>query len=191
MDSVKLSILIPSTHSRMDMTMKLTDRLLDQIEFNDLLGVVEVVTLWDDGAKSIGTKRNELIQMAKGDYVCFVDSDDDISSDYVERLMEGINLGVDCCSLKGCITWDGKNPEIFEHSLRYSEYKTTENPIKYERFPNHLNCIKKSLVFDIKYPEISHGEDTDWATQVFKAGVLKTEHYIDSVIYHYKFITNK
>jgi glycosyltransferase involved in cell wall biosynthesis len=175
----------------MDMTMKLTDRLLDQIEFNDLLGVVEVVTLWDDGAKSIGTKRNELIQMAKGDYVCFVDSDDDISSDYVERLMEGINLGVDCCSLKGCITWDGKNPEIFEHSLRYSEYKTTENPIKYERFPNHLNCIKKSLVFDIKYPEISHGEDTDWATQVFKAGVLKTEHYIDSVIYHYKFITNK
>ncbi len=191
MDSVKLSILIPSTHSRMDMTMKLTDRLLDQIEFNDLVGVVEVVTLWDDGAKSIGTKRNELIQMAKGDYVCFVDSDDDISSDYVERLMEGINLGVDCCSLKGCITWDGKNPEIFEHSLRYSEYKTTENPIKYERFPNHLNCIKKSLVFDIKYPEISHGEDTDWATQVFKAGVLKTEHYIDSVIYHYKFITNK
>jgi glycosyltransferase involved in cell wall biosynthesis len=191
MDSVKLSILIPSTHSRMDMTMKLTDRLLDQIEFNDSVGVVEVVTLWDDGAKSIGTKRNELIQMAKGDYVCFVDSDDDISSDYVERLMEGINLGVDCCSLKGCITWDGKNPEIFEHSLRYSEYKTTENPIKYERFPNHLNCIKKSLVFDIKYPEISHGEDTDWATQVFKAGVLKTEHYIDSVIYHYKFITNK
>lgn len=191
MDSIKLSILIPSTHSRMDMTMKLTDRLLDQIEFNDLVGVVEVVTLWDDGAKSIGTKRNELIQMAKGDYVCFVDSDDDISSDYVERLMEGINLGVDCCSLKGCITWDGKNPEIFEHSLRYSEYKTTENPIKYERFPNHLNCIKKSLVFDIKYPEISHGEDTDWATQVFKAGVLKTEYYIDSVIYHYKFITNK
>ena len=191
MDSVKLSILIPTLASRQEQCLTLVDSLLDQVEFNDLVGQVEIITQYDSGEKSIGTKRNELIQKAKGEYVCFVDDDDNVSKDYVKLLMEGINLGVDCCSLKGCITWDGKNPEIFEHSLRYSEYKTTENPIKYERFPNHLNCIKKSLVFDIKYPEISHGEDTDWATQVFKAGVLKTEHYIDSVIYHYKFITNK
>lgn len=194
MDSIKLSILIPSTHSRMDMTMNLTDILLDQIEQGGYTDIVEVVTLWDKGEKSIGTKRNELIQMAQGEYVAFFDSDDTPSSNYITELMKGISLGVDCCSLKGVITWDGINPELFEHSLKYKEYKTNtigSSAIRYERFPNHLNCIKKSLIFGIKFPEISHGEDTDWATQVFNAGVLKTEYYIDSVIYHYKFVSNK
>lgn len=194
MDSIKLSILIPSTHSRMDMTMNLTDILLDQIEQGGYTDTVEVVTLWDKGEKSIGTKRNELIQMAQGEYVAFFDSDDTPSSNYINELMNGISLGVDCCSLKGVITWDGTNPKLFEHSLKYKEYR--ENtigamPITYERMPNHLNCIKKSLIFDIKFPEISHGEDTNWSYQVFNAGVLKTEYYIDSVIYHYKFVSNK
>lgn len=188
---MKLSILIPTTHSRMEMTMSLVDSLLDQIEAGNYIGLVEVVTLWDMGEKSIGQKRNELVQMAKGEYFCFVDSDDKVSSLYIESLMDGIEKGVDCCSLRGIITWDKKNPQFFEHSLMYNEYRTTENAITYERYPNHLNCVKKSLVFDIKFPDINHGEDTDWATQVHKAGVLKTEHYIDSVLYHYDFITTK
>ena len=194
MDSIKLSILIPSTHSRMDMTMNLTDILLDQIEKGDYTDIVEVVTLWDKGEKSIGTKRNELIQMAQGEYVAFFDSDDTPSSNYITELMKGISMGVDCCSLKGVITWDGTNPELFEHSIRYKEYKTNtigSSAIRYERFPNHLNCIKKSLIFDIKFPEVNHGEDTDFAHKVFDSGVLKTEYYIDSVLYHYKFLTNK
>ena len=194
MDLVKLSILIPTLASRQDQCLTLVDKLLDQVEYNNLVGQVEIITQYDQGEKSIGTKRNELIQKAQGEYVCFIDDDDEVSKDYIVKLMEGISKGVDCCSLKGVITCDGNNPELFEHSLKYSEYKTNTigaTPIRYERFPNHLNCIKKSLIFDIKFPEISHGEDTDWATQVFNAGVLKSEHYIDSVIYHYKFITNK
>lgn len=189
-----LSILIPTLASRQEQCLTLVDKILDQVEENNLIGRVEVVTLYDRGEKSIGTKRNELIQMAKGKYVCFVDDDDEVSSDYIKCLFDGINKDVDCCSLKGVITWNGINPELFEHSLKYSSYKTNTigaTPIRYERFPNHLNCIKKSIIFDIKYPEISHGEDTDWATKVFNSGVLKSEHYIDSVIYHYKFISDK
>lgn len=187
-----LSILIPTLASRAEKCLTLVDSILDQVERNRLIGQVEVVTLYDEGQKSIGTKRNELIQMAKGEYVCFVDDDDRISSNYIYLLMQGIDKGVDCCSLRGVITFDGANPCIFEHSLKYREYKTKDGEaVKYERMPNHLNCIKKELIFDIKFPEISHGEDTDWAHKVSDAGVLKTEHYIDSVLYHYDFITSK
>lgn len=194
MDSIKLSILIPTLASRQEQCLSLVDTLLDQVESGGYTGLVEVVTLYDKGEKSIGTKRNELIQMSKGEYIAFFDDDDVPSSNYINELMSGISLGVDCCSLKGVITWDGSNPKLFEHSLKYKEYR--ENtigamPITYERMPNHLNCIKKSLIFDIKFPEISHGEDTNWSYQVFNAGVLKTEYYIDSVIYHYKFVSNK
>lgn len=186
-----LSVLIPTLQSRQDKCLTLVDKLLDQVEQQNAIGLVEVVTLYDRGEKPIGTKRNELIEMAKGEYICFIDDDDEVSQNYIKNLLEGIEKGVDCCSLKGVITWDGINPEIFEHSLKYKAYATTNNTVKYERFPNHLNCIKKSLVFDIKFPEISHGEDTDWATKISNANVLKTEYYIDEIMYHYLFKTNK
>ena len=174
------------------MTMQLVDGFLDQIEQGNYTGLVEVVTLYDKGEKSIGTKRNELVQMAKGKYVCFVDSDYSIANNYIDLLMEGIEKDVDCCSLRGVITWDGANPEVFEHSIRYDAYKTNVTGFpRYERFPNHLNCIKKSIANQITYPEINHGEDTDFAHKLYASGLIKSEHYIDAVLYHYKFITNK
>lgn len=186
------SILIPSTHSRMDMTMSLVDRLLDQIEAGNYIGLVEVITLYDKGEKSIGTKRNELVQMAKGTHLAFVDSDDDIVSNYIDLNMEGISLGVDCCSLRGVITWDGQNPQTFEHSTKYNEWKTNDTgAITYERYINHLNCVKKSIANQINYEDISFGEDKKWSDKLRESGLIKTEHYIDSVLYHYKFITNK
>jgi len=193
MDSVKLSILIPTLASRQEQCLTLVDSLLDQVEFNGLVGQVEIITQYDSGEKSIGTKRNELIQKAKGEYVCFVDDDDNVSKDYVKLLMEGINLGVDCCSLKGVITWDGVKPEIFEHSTKYTEWKTNEGlePVRYERYINHLNCVKKSIAYQIKYNEINFGEDKMWSEELQKSGLIKSEYYIDSILYHYLFKTNK
>lgn len=187
-----LSILIPTLASRQDQCLSLVDTLLDQVERANLIGLVEIITQYDEGQKSIGTKRNELIQKAKGKYVCFVDDDDSISINYIDLLMQGIEKDVDCCSLRGIITWDGESPEIFEHSIKYNAYKTNDTGFpKYERYPNHLNCIKKSIANQIQYPEISHGEDTDFATKLYQSGLIKTEHYIDSVLYHYQFKPNK
>lgn len=189
---MKLSILIPTTESRRNMTMELVDKILDQIERGNYIGIVEVVALYDNGEKSIGAKRNELVRLSKGEYVCFVDSDDDLATNYIDLVMDGIELGVDCCSLRGVITWDGENPQIFEHSIKYNEWKTNDlGAIKYERFINHLNVVKKSIASQIKFQEISHGEDRIWSESLQKSGLIKTEHFIDSVIYHYLFLTNK
>jgi len=187
-----LSLLIPTLSSRTEQCLSLVDMLLDQVERGNYIGLVEVVTLYDGGEKSIGTKRNELIQMAKGKYVAFIDDDDTIAVNYIDLIMEGIAHDVDCCSLRGVITWNGENPELFEHSIRYGAYSTTSNEIRYERYPNHLNTInRKSIANQFQYPEVSHGEDTEFATKVFQSGLIKTEHYIDAVLYHYKFLTNK
>lgn len=143
---------------------------------------------------SIGKKRNDLLQSATGDYVSFIDDDDRVSIYYLPHIYYGILKGVDCCSLLGEITEDGKNPQLFEHSIKYKEYKTNTiigNRIKYERFPNHLNCIKSSIAKQFKFPEKNHGEDTDWATQIFKSGLIKTEHYIPEIIYYYDYRSKK
>jgi len=189
MDSPKLSILIPHKEDRYALLKGILGRLIDQRNELGANLTVEILVNADD--LTIGEKRNKLLKIAEGDYVCFIDDDDDISDDYIKLLLEGINKNVDCCSLRGVITFDGETPEVFEHSIKYKEYKTTDNDIMYERYPNHLNCIKSSIAKQFSFLAINHGEDTDWATQIFNSGLLVHEHFIDKVIYHYKYITNK
>ena len=180
---MKLSILICGLVSRNDTYALLINELSKQYNGSE----VEVISLTDSGEKTIGEKRNILLNQAKGEYVCFVDDDDMISKDYILKILTALESNPDCCSLLGVITWNGENPELFEHSIKYKEYKTTENPIMYERYPNHLNVIRSSIAKQFKFPETNHGEDTDWATAINKSGLLKTEAYIPGIIYHYQY----
>lgn len=155
-------------------------------------GYIEIL-IDDHPTDNIGLKRNRLLKQSKGEYTCFIDDDDRVSLIYIPLLFNGLLTGVDCCSLTGEITEDGKNPLLFEHSIKYKEYKTNTpyKAIRYERFPNHLNCIKASIAKQFKFPEKNHGEDTDWATQIYKSGLIKTEHYIPEVIYYYDYRSKK
>jgi glycosyltransferase involved in cell wall biosynthesis len=180
---MKLSILICHLPERKKLLHRLSEVL------NPQLGESVEVLVAADSRLTVGEKRNTLLHWATGDYVAFVDDDDIVSSDYVELLMNGINEGVDCCSLLGQITFDGKNPELFEHSIKYDKWETVEGGVKYLRTPNHLNCIKASIAKQFKFLHKSHGEDRDWSTELHKSGLLKTEHYIPKVIYYYQWKT--
>lgn len=207
---IGLSILIPSTPDRLPFIQALSVQFIDQLGSlldyriverpNQLAKIsqeiytnVEILYYEDNKEATIGYKRNKLKDLARGTHLAYIDSDDRIGPNYFKRVFEGIEKDVDCCSLKGIITEDGNNPLIFEHSIKYKEYKT--NPegmmVRYERFPNHLNCIRSSIAKQFNFPEKNHGEDTDWATQIFKSGLIKTEHYIDEVIYYYDWISKK
>ena len=186
---MKLSILIPSLIDRAESLNLLKIELERQVLENGLLGQVETITLVDNRELTIGAKRNELLKRANGEYLCYFDDDDYPSRKYIKRIFEGIKEKPDCCSLMGLITWNGENPEIFEHSIKYSEYKTNPptNGIRYERYPNHLNVIKSEIAKQFKFEEINFGEDTKWATRLFMSGLLKTEYYIHDVLYEYRY----
>lgn len=200
----KLSILIPTTEDRKECTSQLLKEISRQSGgsklqyYNGSVRVmimnepIEILIYLDNYEKSIGEKRNILLSKASGTYVSFVDSDDVLSKNYIQSLFEGINKGVDCCSLRGVITFDGVNPETFEHSIKYNEWKTNETaPIKYERTINHLNCLKKEIAEQFKFPEINFGEDHKWSMDLHQSGLIKTEHFIEEVIYHYQYLTKK
>lgn len=208
----KLSILIPTTPDRAGYLKSLFDTfhsLLGNHENyyqvwptgeDDVITVwqfpnVEIITYEDNYKYSVGYKRNKCQDQATGDYVASIDSDDQIKHGYFKNIFEGIKKGVDCCSLKGIITENGTNPLFFEHSIKYKIYRTItdsqEGQVRYERYPNHLNCIKSSIAKQFRFPEINHGEDTDWATQIHNIGLIKTEHYIEEVIYHYDWRAKK
>jgi len=185
--NIKLSILICTIPQRAHFL----DRLWKILEPQE---TEEIEILYNDKRfQSIGHKRNVLLEQSKGQYVSFIDDDDRVSDNYVNLLIYGINKGIDCCSLRGIITEDGNNPLIFEHSLKYNAYKTNEpgKEVRYERYPNHLNCIRSDVAKRFRFPEINHGEDTDFATQIHKSELLKTEHYIPEAIYYYEYRSKK
>jgi glycosyltransferase involved in cell wall biosynthesis len=178
-----LSLLICHTPDRQDYLRRLNG-ILDPQLTKDVRVFID-----DSRYKSIGKKRNDLMNRADGKYMAFIDDDDRICDNYIKLLMRGIKQNVDCCSLIGEITFDGVNPKKFIHSIKYADYFEKENV--YFRPPNHLNCIKKEIAEQFRFPEMNHGEDTDWAMQICKAGAIKSEHEINETIYYYDYRSKK
>jgi hypothetical protein len=131
---------------------------------------------------SIGRKRNSILKRATGKYVCFIDDDDLISPDYISTMLRACEYNTDCIGLSGLVTTNGGNPKFFSHSLKYNKWE--ENNGIYQRFPNHLNPIKRSIAQMVGFDETrTHGEDRDFSERVFP--LLKTEYYVPNIVYIY------
>ena len=61
---------------------KVLDKLLSQRTSD-----VEILLLFDNRHLTLGAKRNFILDRAKGDYISFIDDDDDISDDYIQTLL--------------------------------------------------------------------------------------------------------
>src|SRR3990167_4215726 len=51
---------------------------------------VELVYLLDNKRRNVGAKRNALMSIATGEYVSFIDDDDQVAPDYVRRIYSAI-----------------------------------------------------------------------------------------------------
>lgn len=180
------SILIPILDSRKEQFHRLYEKLSNQITGNSLADEVEILYLLDNREYSLGFKRNRLIERARGRFVAFIDDDDDVSNNYIPLICSVIreNLDIDCIGIKGIITFGGKKPRIFIHSLRYREYFSRGGV--YFRPPYHLNPMKREIALRYKFEDISYSEDIDWAMRICWDGALQREHFIDEFIYFYK-----
>jgi GT2 family glycosyltransferase len=145
---------------------------------------VEVLSMADDRQMSIGQKRNMLLTQSVGEYVAFVDDDDMVSPDYVEKVLKALSRNPDCSSLTGQIVFSDGYSRPFVHSLRYDRWIDDHQNKVYYRPPNHLNAVRRSIAVQVGFPSWNSGED-----RVFSMGIkpfLKKEEWIDGVIYNYK-----
>ena len=141
---------------------------------------IEISISFDNREKKIGTKRQELLQGAKGKYSSFVDDDDMITDAYFEDAVNTIKGGFHCCRLRGQM-----NQYTFTHSID----NRLDMPMcigdVFIRPPNHLNIMMTGVGSLISFKSVSRGEDLDWTIRLAKTGWLRTEYQSDPSRIHY------
>jgi len=177
-----LSILICTINGREKQLKILMDKLKKQYTDD-----VEILICKDNCERHIGEKRNELVSNAIGQYVCFIDDDDDVSDDYINEILRVAKYGKDCIGIEGIMTTNGRSAKNFKHSIKYKQWAVTSDG-EYVRYPNHLNPIKRSIVNQVMFnPKMSNGEDKDFSDRI--RDKLKNEVYINHPIYFYNYTT--
>lgn len=154
---------------------------------------IEILVLLDNCSKSIAEKRNDLLRIARGSYLAFLDDDDTVSDRYFEQILGAIDAhpGVDCISFNQWCSLDGEllfvefgigNP----HGRLWRTADGQLGPIK--RPPYHMCAWRRELAqseaFNAVYAQTGQStEDIDWLMRLYPK--VQTEHHIDAALHGY------
>jgi glycosyltransferase involved in cell wall biosynthesis len=194
------SILICSLQNRKDCLQNLLSTLekqlpktyresLDEKDYlieKFIAGNVEIIICTDNKTMSVGAKRNLLIKHAAGEYVAFIDDDDDVADTYIASILSKLQTRPDL------VVFDAIRYVncVFDRAVKYGiEYEDITKGAFYYRAPNHLMVIKKEHAQNVGFKNISFGEDADFARRV--KPYLKKQERIPETLYHYLFDTEK
>lgn len=185
--NMKLSVLILNVPSRFHKATAIYNKILSQIA-GEAVGNVEVLMLTDNKTRSVGDKRNDLVTMARGEYLAFHDDDDDVADDYIPQLLEGTKSNADVIVFNEEATMDGGNPFIVRPGIEYqNEHSRKVNGkwIDIKRRPWHWCAWKSSIAKTERVPDMSYGEDSLWVSRLFPK--VHSQHRIDKVLRYYRY----
>lgn len=183
---MRWSILIASIASRYP---KPAGTLIERLQWLASPYDIEILALVDNRAcMEVGEKRNRLLDMARGDYISFVDDDDTVSDVYCRRIMAEIPRGADViCFGQQCTHVHEHLIENCRYSLGY-KYEVTpwENGIRQWRgLPAHTMVWRREIAVRGRFPDQNFREDVAWVQQVAKHAELEIQ--IPDTLYFYNF----
>jgi len=175
---IELSILTPTIPSRKEQLSKLSEKIAKQS--NDL--AVEHLSFADNRTRTIGAKRQALLDIARGEYIAFVDDDDDIEPDYVSEILLAIKQGQDVITFKQNSYYNGAFSKVV-FGLNNRDEPFQPNGITL-RAPWHVCVWKRELVKTCQFGESNYGEDIIWSRQA--RARIKTSLHIDKTLCTYR-----
>jgi hypothetical protein len=181
------TILVPTLGERRPLFDRLMRGLLPQTDpYN---GQVRVAGWFNNGNPPLPKIRQLMVEGAETDYISFVDDDDLVSPFYVDEIMAALETGPDYVGFQVQCYSDGAPTAIAHHSLEFKRWRNF--PGRFERDISHINPIRTALARRASFAHTRPGgaEDRDWAGQLRRARVLRTQVVVPRVMYHYLFTT--
>lgn len=182
---IKLSILVPTVPSRIKYFYpRIMKQLITQTRNrND----VELIAFFDNKKRTIGKKRQEMLQLAQGEYTIFIDDDDRISDDFVEEIMKSLYANPDC----DCVVYDsfcsvnGQPGYVCKYGIEFDYHILNDGtPQKEWRGkPAHTMVYKSTISKKHHYSDLNNGEDFDWVKRACLD--IKNQARINKVLYYY------
>lgn len=179
-----LSICLPTTYDRRNQFYKLLQEILRQINECGFSDIVEILIDEDAKFKSIGQKRQDLLERATGTFVAGCDSDDWIAPTYILDIVTALINNPDTdhvgfneyCSVNGKISYS-----IF--SIRHNKWSEREIGYDQVRCANPKSVIRRTKALQAGYDDERHGEDRHFSERV--TPLLLSEVFINKPLYHY------
>jgi hypothetical protein len=148
---------------------------------------VEILVACDDKEISIGKKRQNLLEQATGNHICFIDDDDWISTDYVDSILTALETNPDCVGFKITCTTNGYYPASAIASMRYQQWCDGRDGYAHCRSPYHKTPARTTIARQVGFPDLRYGEDRIYSEGITR--LIKTESFVDKVLYFYRFNT--
>ena len=190
MSDILFSILIPCVPSRVAKLSRLFDRLGGQIDDQP----VEILAFLDNKKRSVGLKRDALVQSARGKYLAFCDDDDDVTDDYVGRIVEVAgHTDADVIVFNQLCQINDDPPFVVSHGIEFDmmparRHDGVSGPLgKWDditRKPWHHNAWRTALAQTVRFPDSSFGEDGAWCSQLWPH--VHSQERIDAVLHLYQ-----
>jgi glycosyltransferase involved in cell wall biosynthesis len=174
------SILIPTIPGRESGLNRLTASIREKVARICPSIRYEFCIEFDNKETSVGSKRQKLLQAAKGKYLSFIDDDDEITDQYIEDLYATIQGEYPVMRLRGRI-----DPYTFTHSTGNTLTMPMARGEVFLRPPNHLNPMMSDVAKLVSFKDALRGEDLDWTMRMSKSGFLTHEYRSDESRIHY------
>lgn len=174
---MKLSILTPTIPSREKQVKALSQKLAKQI--GNL--PVEHLILSDNRTRSIGEKRQSLVDIANGEYIAFCDDDDDVSDNYVLEVLKAIETRADVITFNQKAIYNGLE-SVVNFGIKNQDSQFNPGGITL-RGPWHICAWNRQKVKGCVFGFSNYGEDLVWCHQARKR--IKTGHHINKVLHTY------
>lgn len=157
----------------------------DELSHKDLR-----IRVYHQKNRGVSSARNLGLEVAEGEYIAFVDADDWVEPDYIEKLLSAIEMNAEMAICNICYDY-GKdsNSDLTGSNLKKVEYNKSEvyKELLYSKEIGGFLCnklFKKKFITKRLDESLHYSEDyvfvAEYCRQITKA------IYLDSKLYHYR-----
>lgn len=182
MSNPRWEIFIPTVVDRGEKFQRLVNTLAPQVE--KYKGQIIVTILWNNYEHELSELRQSMIEQATGDYVNFIDDDDNVADNYCDKIFPLLD-GVDYIGFRVAFYQNNQKQKQVVHSLTSEGW--FDNGEGYFRRGTLINPTKRELMLKAGFNNSDYRkgipEDTTYASDVDP--YLKTEHFIEEEVHIY------